>query len=131
MRVIETEIINALRNQSNFSTTPIVNNYYGKNPNGHKHHRDKLAWNDDYPGIFSYLLWGHEIAKGDTIQKEIRISDCGYATATTKSRLNALFAGLDIPMACSVRNGSTVFFLYGKETHDREISAGLWKVLIG
>jgi hypothetical protein len=39
MRVIETEIINALHQRQNFETSPIVNNYYGNNPDGRKQKR--------------------------------------------------------------------------------------------
>ena len=138
MRVIETEIINALRQHQNFETSPIVNNYYGSNPDGRKQRRDSLRWSDI--GNFSLELWGHEIVHGDPEVNTLIISDCGYPTATTKSRLNAVFAAFDIPMSCSVRNKKTVYYLNGKEIIEdnipveqhggRNIQAGNWLVEI-
>lgn len=134
MQVIETEIINALRQHQNFETSPIVNNYYGNNPDGRKQRRDSLRWSEY--DTFRYELWGHTIAKGDSVMKILLVSDCGYPTATTKSRLNAIFAGLDIPMSCSIRNEKTVFYLDGQEikvnTHNQHMSVicGEWQVTV-
>lgn len=130
MRTIEHEIIDALRKQNSFSTAPMVNNYYGKNPDGQKQRRDSLQWSENFSGIFTYKLWGHAIAHGDNIVHTLLVSDCGYATATTKSRLNAVFAALDIPMACSVRKGKMVYYLNGKETQEKEIKTGEWTVTV-
>ena len=95
MRMIEQEIISALKNESDFQTSVTEDMYRKK-----EGRRDVLVWNEEYPGIFSLKLWGHQIAKGDTISRTLEISDCGYPTATTKSRLNAEFAALDIPISC-------------------------------
>ena len=135
MRVIETEIVNALRQHQNFETSPIVNNYYGNNPNGRKQRRDSLRWTEY--DTFRYELWGHAIAEGDMVEKTLEISDCGYATSTTVSRLNAVFAALDIPMSCAVKHKKMVYFTNGKELEavgkaagycDITIAAGDWKV---
>lgn len=128
MRVIETEIINALRNQNNFSTPLIVNNYYGNNPGGRKQRRDLLRWSEY--NTFLYELWGHEIAEGDMVTNVLTVSDCGYPTSTTVSRLNAIFAGLDIPMSCAVKNKRTVYFLNGNPVDTNVILTGKWKVKV-
>jgi len=128
MRVIETEIINALRQHCNFETPPIVNNYYGSNPDGRKQRRDSLRWSEY--DTFAYDLWGHAIASGDIMSKELSVSDCGYATQTTKSRLNAVFAALDIPMACTVRNKKMIYFLNGHEISENTIQTGDWIVKV-
>ena len=138
MRVIETEVINALRQHQNFETLPIVNNYYGNNPDGRKQRRDSLRWSEY--GTFLYELWGHDIAEGDMVTKKLTVSDCGYPTATTVSRLNAIFAALDIPMVCSVRKKQTVWFVNGREITGIEkakgiygeynINTGVWQVSI-
>jgi hypothetical protein len=68
------------------------------------------------------------------------VSNCGYATATTKSRLNAIFAALDIPMSCTVRKKEMVYYYNGHELPDVEkakgmygeynINTGTWQVTI-
>ena len=128
MRVIETEIINALRQRQNFETSPIVNNYYGNNPDGRKQRRDSLRWTEY--DTFRYELWGHAIAEGDTVTNNLTVSDCGYATATTVSRLNAVFAALDIPVSCAVKNKKTVYFLHGNPVNENVILTGDWKVKV-
>jgi hypothetical protein len=124
MKQIEQDIVQAARNGADLhvgtssSYVPFSDCY-----------RDSLHFNKN---IFSYRLWGNEIAAGDTQAKEITVSDCGYATATTVSRLNALFAGLDIPMACSVRKGNTVYKIHGQEVVPGMLHyyAGDWCVTI-
>lgn len=136
MRVIETEIINALRQHQNFETSPIVNNYYGNNPDGRKQRRDSLRWSEY--DTFLYELWGNAIVEGDMVEKILEISDCGYATVTTVSRLNAVFAALDIPMSCTVKHKKTVYFLRGNPVNEntiltgnpRSLFAADWKVKI-
>lgn len=128
MRVIETEIINALRQRQNFETSPIVNNYYGNNPDGRKQRRDLLRWSEY--DTFLYELWGHDIAEGDMVTKKLTVSDCGYATATTVSRLNAVFAALDIPMSCAVKKKKTVYFLNGNPVYENVILTGDWNVKV-
>lgn len=125
MRMIEQEIIQALKNEQDFST-PVVEDMYRKKEG----RRDVLVWNEEYPGIFSLKLWGHQIAKGDTISRTLEISDCGYPTATTKSRLNAVFAALDIPMACTVRKKKMVYFYRGKEISEKEVETSDYVISI-
>ena len=125
MRMIEQEIISALKNKLDFQT-PVVHDMYRRKEG----RRDVLVWNEDYPGIFSLKLWGHQIAKGDTISRTLEISDCGYPTATTKSRLNAVFAALDIPMACTVRKKKMVYFYKGKEITGKEVETSDYVISI-
>lgn len=125
MRMIEQEIISALKNESDFQTSVTEDMYRKK-----EGRRDVLEWHDEYPGIFSLKLWGHQIAKGDTISRTLEISDCGYPTATTKSRLNAVFAALDIPMSCSVRNKKMVYFYKGKEISEKEVETSDYVISI-
>lgn len=125
MRMIEQEIISALKNESDFQTSVTEDMYRKK-----EGRRDVLVWNEEYPGIFSLKLWGHQIAKGDTISRTLEVSDCGYATATTKSRLNAVFAALDIPMSCSVRNKKMVYFYKGKEISEKEVETSDYVISI-
>ena len=105
MRQIEQDIVQAVRNGAELhlgtssSYVPSSDCY-----------RDSLHFENNN---FSYRLWGNEIAKGNTQAKEIKVSDCGYATATTVSRLNALFAGLDIPASASVRKGKVIYKVHG------------------
>lgn len=122
MRQIEQDIVNAVRNSTGLHSGTSSN--YVPDATGY---RDNLTFEKN---TFSYKLWGNEIAKGNTDTKEITVSDCGYPTATTTSRLNAIFAGLDIPMSCSIRNKTIVYFLNGKETIAETIGTGEWTVHI-
>lgn len=124
MRQIEQDIVQSVRNGTELhvgtssSYVPVSDCY-----------RDSLHFEKEK---FTYRLWGHEIAKGNTQTKEITVSDCGYATATTVSRLNAMFAGLDIPMSASVRKGTTVYRIHGQEVKSGMLHyyAGDWNVTI-
>lgn len=128
MRLIEQEIIQAIRQEQDFQTSVTEDMYRKK-----EGRRDVLLWHDEYPGIFTYKLWGHTIAKGDTISRTLEVSDCGYATSTTKSRLNAVFAALDIPVTCSVHRKIMQWYVngilssgLGKQT----LKAGEWTIKI-
>jgi hypothetical protein len=131
--MIEQEIIQAVRDRKSFSTS-YVKDMYGKKEG----HRDVLRWSEY--DTFLYLLWGHEIAAGDLVEKTLEVSDCGYPTTTTKSRLNAIFAALDIPMSCTIRKKEMVYFHNGHELPDIEkakgmygeynINTGIWQVTI-
>ncbi len=125
MRMIEQEIISALKNEKDFQTSVIQDMYRKK-----EGRRDVLVWNEEYPGIFSLKLWGHQIAKGDTVSRTLEISDCGYPTSTTKSRLNAVFAALDIPMSCTVRKKKMVYFYKGKEISEKEVETSDYVISI-
>lgn len=124
MRQIEQDIVNASRFGVSFQSG--TSSSYKPDAAGY---RDNLTFDKN---IFSYKLWGNEIAKGDTDTKEIIVSDCGYPTATTTSRLNALFAGLDIPMAVSIRKRKTVYTIHGQEVKPGMLHyyAGDWNVTI-
>lgn len=125
MRLIEQEIIEALRTEMDYASSVTQDMYRKK-----EGRRDVIQWHDEYPGIFTYKLWGHTIAKGDTISRTLEVSDCGYATATTKSRINAVFAALDIPMSCSVRNKQMVYFYKGKEISEKEVETSDYVISI-
>lgn len=122
MRLVEQDIINAMRFGVSFVSG--TSSSYKPDAAGH---RDNLTFDKN---TFSYKLWGNEIAKGNTDTKEITVSDCGYPTATTTSRLNALFAGLDIPMSASVRKKTVVYSLNGHPVNVNSLEAGSWKVTI-
>ena len=124
MRQIEQDIVNAIRFGVSFVSG--TSSSYMPNTIGY---RDNLTFEKN---TFSYKLWGNEIAKGDTAAREITVSDCGYPTATTTSRLNALFAGLDIPMAVSVRKKKIVYSIHGQEVQPGTMHyyAGDWKVTV-
>ena len=122
MRQIEQDIVQAVRNGAELhvgtssSYVPTSDCY-----------RDSLHFEKN---IFKYKLWGNVIATGNTDSKEITISDCGYATATTVSRLNAIFARLDIPMSASVKRKKTIFRIHGQEVNPGMLHyyAGDWNV---
>jgi hypothetical protein len=132
MRQIEQDIVNAVRSGVSFQSG--TSSSYKPDATGY---RDNLTFTGN---IFSYKLWSNEIAKGDTSAKEITVSDCRYPTATTTSRLNAIFAGLDIPMAVSIRKKEIVYSYNGHELPDVEkakgmygefnINTGTWQVTI-
>jgi hypothetical protein len=131
--MIEQEIIQAIRDKKDFSTPKVQDMHREK-----EGRRDVLRWSD--MDNFVYELWGHTIAKGDSVMKILLVSDCGYPTATTKSRLNAIFAALDIPMTCSIRKKEMVYYYNGHELPDIEkakgmygeynINTGTWQVTI-
>lgn len=50
---------------------------------------------DSETGIVEYRLHGNCIAQ--IVGNELRLSNCGWASATTKERLNAILATLDLP----------------------------------
>ena len=124
MRQIEQDIVQAVRNGAELhagtssSYVPTSDCY-----------RDSLHFEKN---TFSYKLWGNEIAKGNINTKEITVSDCGYPTATTASRLNAIFAGLDIPMAVSIRKRKIIFTIHGQEVQQGmpHYQAGDWTVTV-
>ena len=128
MRLIEQEIIQAIRQEKDFQTSVTEDMYRKK-----EGRRDVLLWHEDYPGIFSYKLWGHQIAKGDTVSRTLEVSDCGYPTGTTKSRLNAIFAALDIPVTCSVHRKIMQWYVNGMLSSGlgaQVLKAGEWTVKI-
>lgn len=124
MRQVEQDIVQAARNGAELHVG--TSSSYKPDATGY---RDDLTFDKN---TFSYKLWGNEIAKGNTDSKEITVSDCGYPTATTTSRLNAIFAGLDIPMAVSIRKRKIVYTIHGKEVQPgiMHYYAGDWNVTV-
>ena len=126
MRMIEQEIIQAIRDRKSFSTSRSQDMYRKK-----EGHRDVLQWSEY--DTFLYLLWGHKIAAGDLVEKTLEVSDCGYPTATTKSRLNAIFAALDIPVTCSVHSKIMRWYVNGVMSSGlgrQTLKAGEWTIKI-
>ena len=124
MRQVEQDIVQAARFGVSFHSG--TSSSYKPDATGY---RDNLTFDKN---TFSYKLWGNEIAKGNTDSKEITVSDCGYPTATTTSRLNAIFAGLDIPMAVSIRKRKIIYTIHGKEVQPgiMHYYAGDWNVTV-
>lgn len=124
MRQVEQDIVQAARFGVSFHSG--TSSSYKPDTTGY---RDNLTFDKN---TFSYKLWGNEIAKGNTDSKEITVSDCGYPTATTTSRLNAIFAGLDIPMAVSIRKKKIVYTIHGQEVQPgiMHYYAGDWNVTV-
>ena len=114
MRVIEQDIITALRAEKNF-----------KSGQG----RDRVEWDGRE---FCVVLWGNYIARGNAETKTIRVSSCGYSTPTTTSRLNAVFAAFNIPVSAVIRNYELKFILRGKEVLSKGTGteAGGWNVTV-
>ena len=121
MRMIEQEIIQAIRDRKDLKAghSPEMQGY-----------RDVLTFS---PAGFSYRLWDNYIAVSSDGTKTLVIDSCGYATATTRSRLNAIFAAMDIPVTCSVRKKKLVYYLNGimcSGLGKMTIDTGDWTVMI-
>ena len=114
MRKIEQDIIPALKAEKNFES--------GQG-------RDRVEWDGRE---FCVYLWGNRIAKGNTETETVQVSSCGYSTQTTTSRLNAVFAAFDIPMAAVIRNSNLMFVMNGKNVLHKgtRTEAGGWIVTI-
>ena len=110
MRVIQQDLITALRAEKNF--------HAGQG-------RDKVEWNGKE---FEVRLWGNKIAYGNIETETVTVSSCGYSTPTTTSRLNALFAAFDIPVSAVIRKGSLEFYRNGGEIirEGTKTEAGKW-----
>ena len=124
MKQIEQDIVQSMRSSASFHTG--TSSSYVPGADGY---RDNLIFNKN---DFKYELWGNVIAAGNTKDRNITVSDCGYATATTVSRLNAIFAGLEIPMSASVHRKKTVYKMHGQEVTPGMLHyyAGEWNVTI-
>ena len=121
MRMIEQEIIQAIRDRKDLKAghSPDMCGY-----------RDVITFS---PAGFSYRLWDNYIAVSSDGTKTLVITDCGYATATTRSRLNAVFAAMDIPMSCSIRKKKMVYYLHGvmlSGLSHMEVDTGDWTISI-
>ena len=128
MHTIEQDIIKAIRERKHLLTGKASGSGYAQT-----HHltgyRDSLKW-DRASGCFMYHLWGNLIFHRTGLHTVV-VSDCGYATPTTVSRLNAIFAGLDIPITASVRKGNTVWFLHGELIPDGTYDVDGWHITLG
>lgn len=112
MRKIEQDIITALRAEKDF-----------KSGQG----RDRVEWDGSK---FRVVLWGNCIAEGSTETAAVQVSSCGYSTPTTTSRLNAVFAGLNIPMSVVIRKGELKYTLKGDIIQSCIVTAGNYTVTI-
>lgn len=114
MRVIQQDIITALRAEKNF-----------KSGQG----RDRIEWDGRE---FAVYLWGNKIAHGNSEMETVTVSSCGYSTQTTTSRLNAVFAAFDIPISAVIRNYDLKFIRDGGEILKKgtRTEAGGWIVTI-
>ena len=114
MRQIQQDVVQALRDRRNFRAG-----------NG----RDRIEWRGK---SFKVFLWDNLIAEGNVKSRDLRISDCGYATATTVSRLNAVFAGLDLPVSACIREKCTRFYVHGEKVSGGPLPymAGEWTILL-
>lgn len=128
MRVIQQDIIKAIREKRNFKSGYIKarNSVYHDYPEGR---RDQVIWHND---SFEVLLWDNRIAQAGTDSKQLVVSSCGYSTPTTTSRLNAVFAALDIPVSAVIRNYELKFVKNGKEVLHKgtKAEAGGWDVTV-
>lgn len=94
MRVIEQQIIVAIRRKENFKKAP----------------RDEVYFTES--GDLEVSLWGHIVAH--TEGTVLILNDCGYATSTTASRINAVCEALNVPIHYSYGSG-------GYFVHDGEL----------
>lgn len=121
MRMIEQEIIQAIRDRKDLKAG------YNSEMQGY---RDVITFS---PAGFSYRLWDNYIAVSSDGTKTLVINDCGYPTATTRSRLNAIFAAMDMPVTCSVRKKKLVYYLNGiicSGLGSMKLDTGDWTVMI-
>ena len=125
MRTIEQDAISAVRDGHDFK----AGHCNGREWRGAYlyGYRDKLVWDGVH---FEYRLWDNVIAEGNRETGRITLSSCGYATATTVSRINAVCAALDIPVSCRIQDKSVKFYLEGQETSADAFKAGTWFVTI-
>lgn len=127
MRKIEQDIIGAIRDKRNFKSGYIKarESMYYDYPEGR---RDQVLWNGD---SFIVLLWDNTIVKARMDAKQLIVSSCGYNTATTCSRLNAVFAALEIPMSAVIRKGELKYTYKGALQFDNVITTNEgWQVKI-
>ena len=134
MKQIQQDIAQAIRERRRFTSGNAKGSGYARR-DGLTGNRDYLGWDViNNSGEFRYELWGNVIARGNAQDKSIQVSTCGYNTPTTVSRLNAIFAGFEIPMAVIVRKDKAIFSKDGKEIdgipYGAHLIAGDWDVLI-
>ena len=73
-----------------------------------------VRWSDDQSFV-EVLLHGHIIASINWNTRAMSLSDCGWQTTTTKSRLNALLSGL-VPGASIYQRDFTWYLTYHDKT---------------
>ena len=110
MKTVDQDIVNAVRDGRDFRG----GHCNGREYNGQflSGYRDNLSWHES---DFIYLLWNNKIAFGNASDKTISVTDCGYPTATTVSRLNAIFAGLDVPVTARIKNKLTRYIIVDED----------------
>ena len=121
MRMIEQEIIQSIRDRKDLKAG------HSSDMSGY---RDVITFS---PAGFSYKLWDNFIAVSSDATGTLVIDNCGYPTATTRSRLNAIFAAMDIPVTCSVHKKRLVYYLNGKMLTglgNMDIKTDHWKIHI-
>ena len=82
MRKIERQMNFAISNKSNWSSS-----------------NTQVSYNEN-TNCSSVYLHGHQIATYDHNTQALKLSSCGWATVTTKSRLNAILK--EVKYGCSV-----------------------------
>ena len=128
MKNIQNEIVQAIQGRRNLRAGSASGSGYAR-VRGLTGHRDIMEWKRD--GSMEYYLWGTKIAES-TPGHTLLVSTYGYDTATTASRLNAVFAGFDVPMSVTVRKGKSIFYLNGEAVPDNRACyiAGDWTVYL-
>lgn len=97
MRKVEACMIQAIRDLLNMADH---NGRYMKQGNTEvKQSHHGIAHTPGYQRIISVYLHGYEIAAIRPIDNTVWVSDCGWQTATTKSRLNTI-------IQCLTRHGN-------------------------
>jgi hypothetical protein len=125
MKQIEKDIVHAVKQHHDFRSEGRSSYCPGLTGD-----RDKLMWARHLE--FRYELWGNAIAFGNAGHKKLYVSTCGYPTPTTASRLNAVFAGFDIPMSVHIRKKHPVYSLNGQEISSpsgSRVLAGSWLII--
>ena len=99
MRKIERQMNFAISNKSNWSSS-----------------NTQVSYNEN-TNCSSVYLHGHQIATYDHNTLALKLSSCGWATVTTKSRLNAILSEIFVG-ACVYQKNFNWFFNYNNVTHD-------------
>lgn len=92
MRKVEARMINAIRDLIGMASHDGRYMFCGNTEVSQHHHG--IAHTPGYQRIISVRLHGNEIAAIRPSERTVWVSDCGWRTVTTKSRLNALIRAL-------------------------------------
>ena len=98
MRVIEKEIIDAVREKKNLKTA-----------------RDEIIYSPERSTTDVYLH-GNKVAVIGWDSKDLTVSDCGWPTHTTHRRINAVFAALNLGCSVCLMGGCSFWSI--KDTGD-------------